>query len=229
MAEVEQPKRLLPSIAADVALWFPELGGRSIAVSEAQISKQNLPTLPLVMVSLARQTNQDAPIQAARHTLNLMDRFVIEFWLEPARIHKADGTETPFWAYYDYEAIRDRLLAGLTGGYLGPNSERISYFNMTMESDAYAVTLAFTFNATYQWCVDAALEEACKSATESVQYDGIPITPSMLQMKICAPRSECVKGFEDDPNICDPCQETLDKARQRELDSRPERNQNAND
>lgn len=225
MAEVvaEKATGLLPTVAAHVAIWFPELNGRSIAVSEAQITKENLPDLPLVMVSLAREQNEDRPSDASKSLLNLRDNFVIEFWMEPARIKRGNGTETPFWSYYDYETIRSRLLAGLTGGYLGPSGERISYLNMTIESDAFSVVITFTFAATFQWCAPANLKQACAAAIDATG-DGEPITPNTFRVSVCKPQTQCVKGFGIDclDPTCDRCKPILDAAAQREIDSRPQ-------
>src|SRR5262245_60340890 len=100
---------LLPSLAKDIATWFPELEGRSIAVSDAKISRQNMPTLPLVMVSFAHElvgaTATASVNLSQRGEFEVIDEFVVEFWLKPSRIVKDNSVETPFWSFYDYEAI----------------------------------------------------------------------------------------------------------------------------
>src|SRR5262245_8839046 len=112
-ARTEQ--RFLPALAEAVAQWFPELGGRALAVSEVTITKENVPTLPLAMVGYAHGIITGNPPQRSSKTeYNFQDWFVIEFWLEPARYKKANGSETPFWSYYPYEAIRDTLLTNLS-------------------------------------------------------------------------------------------------------------------
>jgi hypothetical protein len=105
-------KRFLPQLADAIAEWFPELGGRALAVSEVTITKQNVPTLPLAMVAFARGTG-DQSTTSHQPIFNMEDAFVVEFWLEPARYKNRSGGETPFWSYYDYEAIRDTLLQNL--------------------------------------------------------------------------------------------------------------------
>ena len=45
--------RLLPELAEKIKLWFTDLNGRAIAVSDSDIiTKLNVPTLPLVAVGL---------------------------------------------------------------------------------------------------------------------------------------------------------------------------------
>lgn len=183
---------LLPKIAADVAKWFPELEGRALAVTDAdQLTRENTPKLPLVMVALAREQS-DQPINAAKSLINLRDEFIIEFWLEPNRYKRSNGTESPFWSYFDYQSIRDRLLIGFTDGYLGPDGERISYRYLAQESSNFAIVLTFTFTASYQWCMDGSVSDE----------DGVVITPSVWKTNICAPKGECLPdGFEPD-NYC---------------------------
>ena len=81
----------------------------------------------------------------------IVDTFIVDFWLEPARYKKANGTETPFWSYYDYEAIRDKLLANLAR-WETPGGERIAFRGLMIEAEPFAVTLTFTFMATFRWC-----------------------------------------------------------------------------
>lgn len=148
-AIVEKSPRFLPTLAEALAEWFPELGGRALAVSEVTVSKENIPTLPLAMVAFVRGTGDQT--SSNRYIFNMEDAFVIEFWLEPARYKKKDGSMTPFWSYYDYEAIRDNLLAHLAA-WDYPGSERIVYRGLNIEADALAVTLTFAFVANFRWC-----------------------------------------------------------------------------
>ena len=182
-ALVKPPKvRFLPALAEQISLWFPELGGRALAVSEVSITKENVPTLPLAMVAFIRST-ADPPQRSSHDMFEIVDTFIVDFWLEPARYKKANGTETPFWSYYDYEAIRDKLLANLTR-WETPGGERIAFRGLVIEAEPFAVTLTFTFMATYRWCA--------------------PVTefgePFSIGFSLCAPAS-CVP---------DPCPEPVD-------------------
>lgn len=172
---------LLPTLAKDIGTWFVELDGRSIAVSEARITKENMPTLPLVMVAFAREVPATAPADLTRAQNSMVDSFVVEFWMTPSIYTNNQGAVTPFWGYYDYEAIRDRLLSNLRG-YVGPAGERIKYVSLTQESDALAVVLTFTFVAMYEWCSDDAQRADCQDG------DGQAISDRTFKARICEPK-----------------------------------------
>lgn len=162
-----EPQGLLPAVAARVAAYFPDLKGRSLAVAEAEINKDNLPKLPLAMVALAN-AEPNGPVDLMQRTqFSNVDRFVIEFWFETNRYIKANNTETPFWAYYDYAAIRDTLLATFSG-WTGPNGERIWYAGMTMDASEYAVVLTFNMQARYELCVERKDEDGDGKPFETV-------------------------------------------------------------
>lgn len=173
---------LLPALAEEIKLWFPELEGRALAVSEAEITKENVPTLPLVMVAFARSVSSQ-PANSAQFSIQMSDQIVVEFWMEPSRYKRQNGTETPFWSYYDYEAIRNVLLSHMVN-WEGPAGERFAYREMRIEATPLAVVLTFMFLATFKWCADDTTEPP----------DGEPITDSTFDVKICAPASK----------ICDP-------------------------
>ena len=148
-ARVEKPKlRFLPALAEQLALWFPEVNGRALAVSEVSVTKEYVPTLPLVMTAFMRST-ADPPMNA--DMFEVVDVFIVDFWLEPERYKRANGTETPFWSYYDYEGIRDTLLSNIVR-WEPPGGERIAFRELTIEAEPFAVTLTFRFTATFRWC-----------------------------------------------------------------------------
>jgi hypothetical protein len=192
-AVVKQETRFLPALAEQLALWFPELGGRALAVSEVSITKDNVPTLPLAMTAFIRSTANPPP--TSKSTIyEIVDTFIVDFWLEPARYKKTNGTETPFWSYYDYEAIRDTLLTHLSR-WDAPGGERIAFRGMTIEAEPLAVTLTFTFMATYRWC----------APKQDVFPEGFI---KGVRFHLCTPLSECCdpECFDDkDKDPCDPC------------------------
>jgi hypothetical protein len=189
--EVQKSTRFLPTLAEAVAEWFPELGGRSLAVSEVTINKQNIPTLPLAMVAFARGTGEGT--KNNRYVFDMADAFVIEFWLQPERYKKKDGSTTPFWSYYDYEAIRDTLLANLAAwDYEG--GERVSYRGLSIEADELAVTLTFAFVAEFRWC------------TQPLAKPIGVVGP--IEFNLCADQTCCLPDCLDDSvpvDSCHPC------------------------
>lgn len=180
-----KPKqRFLPALADAIADWFPELGGRALAVSEVELTKENVPTLPLAMTAFVRSL-AEPPVRGPATMFDITDTFIVEFWLPPARYKKANGSETPFWSYYDYEAIRDTLLSNLAY-WESPNGERIAYRGMMVEADVFAVTLTFTFIAVFRWCPDKppALGEPIRS----------------VGFTLCVPEACCPETcYEEDP------------------------------
>jgi len=181
-ARIETKPRFLPALAEQLALWFPEVGGRALAVSEVSITKENVPTLPIVMTAFIRGT-ADPPSRSNSDMFEIVDTFIVDFWLEPARYKKTNGTETPFWSYYDYEAIRNTLLANITR-WATPGGERIAFRELTIEAEPFAVTLTFRFTATHRWCAP-------------VTDYGIPFS---VGFNLCAPVDCCVPDcVEDDP------------------------------
>lgn len=190
------PGPLLPDFAAKVAEWFPELGGRSLAVSEADMDRQKLPTLPLAMTALAASDmdgswNWKSP--TAQQTM--YDSFVQEFWLKPMTVKREDGSETPFWSFYDYEHFRDVLLSHVQR-YVGPRGQRVEYRRMTVEADAYAVILSFEFRAHFNWCALAI----------DAPGDGEPINSGTITRNMVPkPSPICDPCPEDHEEDCDPC------------------------
>jgi hypothetical protein len=182
--------RFLPALAEAITEWFPELGGRALAVSNAQITKLNVPTLPLVMVAFARGVG-DQSTQNYQPSFKLTDNFIIEFWLQPERYKKANGAETPFWSYYDYEAIRTKLLSNL-GRWDTPDGEHIAYRYLTIGADELAVTLSFGFVAVKQFC-----------PIDPAQGEPFTISFDLCPPKGCCPEIECFDIPENDQ--CDPC------------------------
>lgn len=183
--------RLLPALAAAIAEWFPMLNGRAMAVSEAAVTKENIPTLPLVAVAL-QKTVSDQSLVSRQSQYELQDHFIVDFWLVPERYQRANGTEAPFWSYYNYEAIRDKLLTHLAS-WQAPRNAKIAFRDMDIDADPLFVTLTFRFVASINW-------KACVTAPPDQIIDGIGFNLLTAAFDCCAP--ECVE-----PDPCDPSTE----------------------
>jgi hypothetical protein len=133
------------------------------------------------MVAFARSA---AETRANPRAFEIVDAFVVEFWLKPARYKKANGSETPFWSYYPYEQIRDTLLNNLLY-WDAPGGEEIAYRGLNIEADQLAVTLTFNFTASFQWCYES-------------KDKGDPFT---ISFNLCADQSCCPEEIKVD----DPC------------------------
>lgn len=156
MEEVKK-QEFLPTVAECVAAWFPRLGGRAVAVTDAKITSENRPTLPFALVALNRENTENFNAKANQGNLTLVDDFIVEFWLEVQRFDleaKHPGQEKPFWAYYPFEDIRDRLVSKmlLESKKEGRADWGIAYTSMDIDADPQAVVLTFRFSRTYIWC-----------------------------------------------------------------------------
>lgn len=188
--------RFLPAVAEAITEWFPELrtengGSRVVAVSDIDITKENIPTLPIVLVAFAQSIGEQL-LRSSSDDFKITDTFIVQFWLEPERV-KAGGKETPYWSYYPYEFIRNKLIAGFLN-FEGPNGEHVAYRMLQVETDPLAARLTFTFIATFQWCTT----DQQVIADQIISEIGFRLcTPAS-----CIPEPECPE--QDDEN-CDPC------------------------
>ena len=160
MEEVEQ--EFLPKVATWVADWFPDLNGRSVAVTDGDITKANRPTLPFALVALNREDASPATSssQSGDGNIQINEDFIIELWFAVERFTLegatgATGVEKPFWAYYPTESIRNHLLSKMYRAFSDEANKSlgsISYTSMDIAADPQAVVLTFRFLRTYIWC-----------------------------------------------------------------------------
>jgi hypothetical protein len=145
---------LIPSLAAACAEWFPEMEGRFIAVSEIDPfnNATNIPTLPLGFVALVTEAAQ----QANSGPITIADDILVHFAFKPVKYKNAENQDTPFFAFYDYEPLRDKLLV-LVQGWDGPRNERLLYKSMDVNANEYAVYITFRFGTSAKWCPPAEL------------------------------------------------------------------------
>lgn len=145
---VKQP--LLVALAAKVAETFPELGGRCIAVSEVEPfnSKSNVPTLPVAFTALVAE----AATQSARGgPIEISSDILLTFIYAPQKYQMEDRRDSPFFAFYDYESIRDRFLE-MAVDWASPGGGSISYRSLDVESDEFGVWITLRFNILERWC-----------------------------------------------------------------------------
>lgn len=172
---------LLPAFAEAVAAAFPELGGRAVAVTDAAITKENLPTLPLAMVALIREEGNH---RAKAGRVDPETTFVCEFWFPPTRYPRADGSESPFYSFYDYEAIRDRVVDLLTA-FTPDRGGFVEYVKLEVDCSEFASVLTFTLKHSFVWC-------ALESDPGSPVALGFSIVPAP-EAVCCAKVEETVK------------------------------------
>jgi len=184
---------MLEHLAASIATWYPSLGGRSIAVSEAMPFKTeaDVPTLPIAVVGMVSEENPNAG-KGNQH-ISLVTDVAVIFMLEPVKYGKADGHELEFYAFYDYEAIRNTLLLNLRE-WTTPNGGTAAYVSMEVESNAFAVELTLRVRVYEEWSHFAGDDE-CQDLTT---LD--PLQPVVdMRYAICVP-----KGRVPANELCDP-------------------------
>jgi len=184
--------RLLPELAEKIKIWFTDLNGRAIAVSDSDIiTKLNVPTLPLVAVGLKTSVG-DQSTSSYQPTFSLAEQILIQFWLEPMRYKRKDGSEAPFWTWYDYESVRETLVANLSRWEDAPHGARFAYRKTDIAADELAVTITFTFLASYQFCTP-----------DPRRGERFIITTNLCTPKGCCIEEDCFEVKENEK--CDPC------------------------
>lgn len=138
----------LPELAKKAAEWFPEFNGRSLAVSEMDMDRDIKPTLPIILVSLLKEGATHHP--KTQH-VQIEQVIILEFWVPPSRYKTESGGESPFWAYYDFESVRDRALSQVMG-WVSPRGARLEYDGLTVDCSEYAVQICMTLKHKYEFC-----------------------------------------------------------------------------
>ncbi|MEY9235400.1 hypothetical protein ABIF78_007723 [Bradyrhizobium japonicum] len=188
---VKRPEdQFLPALADALKEWFPDVGPRASAVSEISISKENIPTLPLILVAFIKSESEQAR-ESYSEEFRMTDTFTVELWMPPNRIKRPDNSETPFWSYYPYEEIRDIMISNTTR-WIGPGGKRASFRSLTIEADQFAVVMSFIFTTTFRWC-----------ASYNESGDPFSIGFNLCTPKACIPDPDCFGEEALDP--CHPC------------------------
>lgn len=180
----------LPQLAANLAVWFPEFQNRSLAVSEMEMTRDVKPALPIILVTLVKET--------AKHTVKtrkvtVTQDILIEFWIASKKYVSSDGKDSPFWAYYDFENVRDRLVQKLLN-WVTPRDSKLEYDGLVVDANEYAVQLCFRLKHTYDFC-----EEQEDVEVGELVFSLLPYDPNAgCQEQDCA-------ETESVGTPCDPC------------------------
>lgn len=144
-------KVLIIELANAVAQWFPDLEGRSIAASEIEPFNNitEVPTLPIAVSALLSETSDQTQNGASR--VELTTEIMLVMMLKPVRYQRTDGAETPFYAFYNYEPIRDTLLENLKD-WRTPRGGSVSFRQLDVQSNEFAVYVSFRLVAVEKWC-----------------------------------------------------------------------------
>lgn len=147
MAHVE-----LPEIADAIREWFPEVEGRVFATLGGDITQENMPKLPLIAVATGAISVKSHNYTAKQNSIiEAIDEFQIDFWLQPKRHKRKDGTETPFWSYYSIHSLMKKLIVKLIE--FGNEKEAFFEFGgLAVEPTELALILSFQFRQNYRIC-----------------------------------------------------------------------------
>lgn len=135
----------IEEFAAKMGEWLatviPDIAERTFAVSEVSpFTPENIPELPVGFAALVSQDYQQFP--------TIITTFVAEVVLEAVRA-VTEHSESPFWAYYDTDAVRDTILYNL------PSVEEkwgsINPVSLEVDSDRLAVYISMTFTRRSKW------------------------------------------------------------------------------
>jgi hypothetical protein len=153
---------VLRTVAGAVAKAFPDLDGRVMVVTEAQINRERVPRLPACLIALINETPDGRSAINTASQNKLREVFVIDFWLPPKAYDAAGNeidakaigdqpTETVYFAYYPYDKIRNALLNAISDLQTDQRG-RLYYEKLEISGDKFAVTLTFTFSHAWNWC-----------------------------------------------------------------------------
>lgn len=167
MEQVATP--ILVSLATEIAKHFPELDGRAVAVADTDVTPENMPNLPICLLVLEDERRRAG---SPKGHFAFSENIIVDFWFPPNRYKKEDGSETPFWSFYNYPSVRDRLL-NILFDFVPPCGDKLSYDRLTIEVSQYAVFLTFR------------LSHDVVFMPSEVEPDGV----AEVVVEICAPPS----------------------------------------
>lgn len=139
---------VMPLLATAIRGWFPFLKNRAVAVSDATVTKDNVPSLPVCFVVLIRETGAGSTM---RSRTEAVDEIAVVFLLKSETYPMGDGKQSPFWAYYDFETLRNKLV-GEIKRWEAPNGTRLAYRGLDIESTAFATEITFRFDYSSEVC-----------------------------------------------------------------------------
>ena len=142
---------LLVEVAKLIADEIPEVEGRSFAVSEVMPFNKDtiVPKLPISVTALLNENGTQSRNGGGK--IELTDRVLIQFLFNPVKYKDSEDRDLPFFAFYDYEPLRDKVLT-LLHGWRSSRNVGLSFRSLDVESDDHAVYIAMTFEAVDQWC-----------------------------------------------------------------------------
>lgn len=158
----------LQALAQALREWFPEMNGQFTAVSDAEITKENVPPLPFGMVAHVVTAFENSETNAT--STYAVESILVNFMMKLERYKKEDGGESPFWAHYSYKELMGRLVYHL-GDWVSPEGARLTLTQFEIDTSTYAVVLSFRLRHRYKICYTPG-KDGC---SPSILMDGRPL------------------------------------------------------
>lgn len=156
----------------DLGPIFPEMETRLFEVTDIdQISKDTVPLMPLMVGAFIRTLNSN-PNNIQLGTVD--QSFIIELWYKPERYLKSDGSESPFWAAFDYEPKIDKIIE-FTKSWVSPRGATLIFQEANVDAGPMASILSIKFSHKYVWC----------PPDNTPIGDGLPITNNTIKIINC--------------------------------------------
>lgn len=164
ISEAVDPTPLPVDLARHLGEWFPDLEGNAFAVTDTDEvwTKETAPKLPLCAVGIVEESYEDPAKSNTQETIETT--LALLFAFEPQRYETASGKVSPFWAYFDHEALRNRLWAALKA-YRSPTGGRVLLRRMDKDSTEIAVTFVFVVSHVDDWCPPASVAAEIEERT----------------------------------------------------------------
>ena len=144
-------KSTVLALAEELREVLPEFNGRIIAVSEMEVNRSNVPTLPIGMVALQDIVPRHS--EKTNRPPTMVEQIVAEFWFKSNKVLSKDrGKESPFWEFYDYMPLLFKVTNFIVQ-WQTPQGYKLKFTRMDLESSELAVHVSFTFFHEWEFCL----------------------------------------------------------------------------
>lgn len=180
-------------LVEQLKITFPEMGGRVIPVSEIRPfnTESVIPKLPLAVAGLIREAGAGGEHGA---TPELHSDFLVRFIFE-SKSYRSGGAATPFYAFYDYEPLRDKFMAMLRD-FCGTRHGIAAFRSMDIETDERSVAIDFVIRTKHKWKIPKELAPTPVAAnitpniqllTETTSCSQSGSSESQTESPVCPP------------------------------------------
>jgi hypothetical protein len=149
MSEVVIEKRSIPSFAAAIRSSFIELDRRAFAVSFVDFKQFKPSAMPIALVCMGENGGHSHDAYRGPSAIKKADDIVVHYVSKLVKYKSAEGTDTPYFAYYDYEALELRMIK-CAKNWVSPRGGLLEYKGVDPDPGEADVTLNFKFVHHYE-------------------------------------------------------------------------------